>query len=188
MKRSLLVVACAGAAALTISPAASAQSFGLDDNPFAPISSPPGPIPGFGAENPFGIPAGPFWPPGLGPSPSLALIVPPVCLDATILMPPPVGGGPPLTQLNTPNGDYDDSLTNQTLDFGRPIRLHFSVDRVTVGLPGTAVSVQSGLNQQPGDVFRSSALFQPPIAFVGIGIRPDRRTVGRSRRTSAGYG
>src|SRR5262245_44962545 len=52
---------------------AQAHSFSLDDNPFASILGFP-PALGFGAENPFGVPA-PGYPPGLTPSPTIPFVV-----------------------------------------------------------------------------------------------------------------
>ena len=59
-----LVLLAAGSAWAQVGPV-----YSLDDNPAMPITSPPGVIPGFGAEDPYGM--GLIPPPGLAPSPSL---------------------------------------------------------------------------------------------------------------------
>jgi hypothetical protein len=47
------------------------------------------------------------------------------------------------------------------------ISLYFSVDRVSIGMPQTAVSNQAVLNQQPGDIFEALGNYPSPIQFTG---------------------
>jgi hypothetical protein len=47
------------------------------------------------------------------------------------------------------------------------LMLNFSVDRPSVGVPGTAVSIQAGLNQAPGDVYETTGVFAHPGFFAG---------------------
>lgn len=139
------------------SPGAFAISFSLDDNPAAPISGPPGL--GYGAEDPYGL----TLPTGLAPSPSLG--VGPF-LDGDILAPGPAYQA-------TPNGAYVDSLSRNHLPSPHNIRLDFSVDRLTLGLPGTAVDAEAMAGQQPGDIFRTSKIFPSPGIFAGgLGAGP----------------
>ncbi|MCP3903879.1 MAG: hypothetical protein GY715_09610 [Planctomycetes bacterium] len=145
-----------------------AQTFGLDDNPSAPIGwgpPPVGPIPGFGAENPFGIlTAG--YPPGWAPSPVIVNF----CRDSDLL------GPSVIVQLFTPLGNYDDSLSSNTVMAAttRPIKLRFSVDRVTSGVPGSAVASQVALNQQPSDIFSTTDRFVSPLnpAYLAMTTAP----------------
>lgn len=166
-------------------PAALAQSFSLDDNPAVPISTPPGLIPGYGAENPYGpatpgplrvVPPGP---PGLAPSPTLGL--PPFVFgfgDAEVMTP---GPGPlPAHNVSAPSlpggapNHWIDALSDNSPRIER-INVHFSVDRASHpafpggggGLPGTAVNAQALLDQQPGDIFRSTRAFPDPGIFAG---------------------
>ncbi len=138
-------------------PGVTLQTFGLDDNPAHPISSPIGVIPGFGAEDPFGIPA-PGFPPGLAPSPTLGIIP---AIDADVLT------SGPWTQWATPNGGYISAMSLNTPEAGVWINALFSVDRLSTGQPNTAVNRQAGLNQQPGDIYRSWTLFVWPGQFAG---------------------
>ncbi|MCP3902047.1 MAG: hypothetical protein GY715_00300 [Planctomycetes bacterium] len=138
---------------------AHAHSFGLDDNPANPETGFLGF--GFGAENPFGWMV-PGFPPGYAPSPTLGALP---CFDADLLM---LG---PVIDLPSPNGVYDDSLSNNAEHFhipaDMPVRLRFTVDRLSVGVNNSQVRVQANLNQQPGDVFLTTDWFQHPAAFVG---------------------
>ncbi|MEX2318148.1 MAG: hypothetical protein WD669_13400 [Pirellulales bacterium] len=152
----------------------SAQSFSLDDNPFAPIIGPPGI--GFGAENPFGIVV-PGHPPGLAPSPTLGLIGP--LGDGAILSPSPAPGiAPPLVQHPGPDGFYVASMSSNKAGLLAPLGLSilFSVDRQSIGLPGTAVAAEAALSQAPGDVYATTASFVDPSVFAGglvsIGFLP----------------
>ena len=118
-----VITATAVAVALPAGGAA-AQSFGLDDSPAAPIVGPFGF--GFGAEDPYGS----FGPP-LAPSPSLFLLGP--LGDGAVLSPGPV------IQHTGPNGNYIDAFSRAHDDNNATIRLEFSVDRVTIGVAGSAV-------------------------------------------------
>ncbi|MCP3905986.1 MAG: hypothetical protein GY715_20365 [Planctomycetes bacterium] len=137
------------------------QSFALDDNPSAPVMGPVGPIPGYGAENPYGLPGASF-PPGLAPSPTLAAMP---CFDSDMLKP-----GPVIDSLCT-NGDYEDSVSGNAWGLmpnpNRWVRFRFSVDRLSVGKLNTAVYMQWTRNQQPGDIFFSSDWFAIPESYPG---------------------
>jgi hypothetical protein len=138
---------------------ASAQTFTIDDNPFAPIVGPPGAIPGCGAEDQFAL-APFFCPPGVAPSPTLAILLPPFG-SGSILGPGPV------VVLPGPNGFYVDSLSGNRRPPLANIALRFSVDRLSNGAPGTAVAAQAALNQQPADIYESTRSFLDPGVFVG---------------------
>lgn len=165
MKLSLALTAVAG-----LTSSAFGQSFGLDDNPFGPVFPPPGILGGFGAEQPFGAaappfvgPYAPFFPPGLAPSPQLAVIPGIVLGDGDILSPGPV------VQMPSPNGQYISSFSQNTpVIGGPPVRLMFSVDRAALGIPPSAVAFESMANQAPGDIFLSGVALAPPIVFVGV--------------------
>ena len=104
--------------------------FGLDNRPQSPIGiDPPVPTGGNGAEDPFGQLVGLT---SVGPSPSLA--VGPYS-DATVLVP---GLTTPELHLDPPPGaNYIDAFSgNAPPPLGNPIRLAFSVDRLTSGAPG----------------------------------------------------
>lgn len=151
---------------------ANAVSFSLDDNPSAPLIGPPGPIPGTGAEAPFG--AG-----GLAPSPSLALF-PGTLGDGAILSPGPV------LQQTGPNGFYVDSLSSNTNDHVTDIL--FSVDRFSTGLPRTDVRDQADRNQQPADIFVSHSLVPPKTLLGelgGTGFIGDLSSAGTGSKTNS---
>ncbi|MHC5024333.1 MAG: hypothetical protein ACYTGG_10560 [Planctomycetota bacterium] len=158
---TLAAIALAAAFALGSTPAA-AQTFGLDDNPSMPLGwgTPGGPIPGYGAENPFGIP-GTNYPTGWAPSPSLAAV--PSCMDATLLAPGM------LMQLQTPLGHYDDSYSSSTVMANtiQSIKLRFSVDRVSSGVAGSAVAIEAAAFQHPGDIFSTTDRFANPDTYKG---------------------
>jgi hypothetical protein len=143
----------AGLAAMLLlaSPSVQAQSFSVDDDPFAA-----GTGFGLGAEDPFGLNLALF--PGLGPSPTLPTLG---VWDAFILMPGP------LPQHPGGNGQWVDSLSTLKKDLGLPILLQFSVDRLSVGAPGSGVATEAGFNQQPADIYTSTDTFAPPGAFAG---------------------
>lgn len=137
-----------------------AQSFGLDDNPAGPVAGPLGPIPGFGAEDPFGLVG-----PPLAPSPSLVFLGP--LGDGAWLSPGPV------IQHPGPNGSYIDAFSRHHLDLGTDITLDFSVDRVTIGVPGTAVASEAGFGQAHGDIYRGTQTYRAPGSYAGsIGPGP----------------
>ena len=156
--RSALIIPAAFAV-LVLTPPAPAQSFGLDDNPSIPVMGPVGPIPGYGAENPFGWNVPPWFPPGLAPSPSLGMIG---GRDSDIL------GPGSFIQIWSPDGDYNDALSNNTQDLLINTRLRFSVDRLSMGIPGTVVNTQAMLNQQPADIYLSTDYYFPPGVFTGM--------------------
>jgi hypothetical protein len=160
--RSAFIIPAA-CAVLVLTPQALAQSFCLDDNPFIPMMGPVGPIPGYGAENPYGWNVPPWFAPGLAPSPSLGMIG---CQDSDIL------GPGTWIQLPSPDGAYNDSLSNNTQDQLINTRLRFSVDRLSMGMPGTAVNTQAMLNQQPADIYLSTDYYFPPGFFTGMGGPP----------------
>jgi hypothetical protein len=81
-------------------------------------------------------------------------------------------GGPPVPQI-VPNGNYVDSFSVNTSDKGGPLEFLFSVDRTSLGVPGTAVAAEAGFNQQPGDIYTSTAHYLAPGFFVGaLGVAP----------------
>ena len=156
------------AAALMIHAApADAQSFSLDDNPQTPIASSPATPPiGLGAEDEFGqTVAGNA---GLAPSPSLVSPVPPspgpaiAGGDGTIISPNinnPLFFGP--------NGSWVDAFSVNHPTPTNDIWVHFSVDRLTSGTAGSVLQIEAAANQQPGDIYQSTATFQNPANFVG---------------------
>jgi len=167
MRRLLLVPLCGIAAVALSTTSLHAQSFCLDDNPAAPSFGVPGPIPGRGAEDPYGLGVPPNWTYGLGLAPSPSLVVAagfaPQC-DGVVM------GPGPFPQLPPPDGIYNDALSDdsaQHLTFPNlPIRLRFSVDRITNGLGG-ALASEFGFNQHPSDIYLSTIYFVHPQNFVG---------------------
>lgn len=140
-----------------LSSSVSAQSLSLDDNPMLAGGF------GKGSEDEFGLAAAP----ALTPSPSLGLLGAPI--DGNVFTP-----GIPALLEHTPNGMYIDAFsTNKPIPFaasGGPvpaITLQFSVDRLTVGLPGSAVLAEAGFVQQMGDIYTSTAVFPHPAIFAG---------------------
>ena len=132
------------------------QSFSLDDNPSAPIAALPGVIPGLGAEDEFGV-TFPGGNPGLAPSPSVPIGF---SGDGTLFS-GTIGG----LQL-LPDGAFIDAFsTNHPAPTTEKINIDFSVDRLTFGIG--AVGVESAAGQAPGDIYRSTARFTSPAAFVG---------------------
>lgn len=140
-------------------PAVRGQSLSLDDNPRAPLFSPAGL--GVGAEDEFGLVGGP----GLAPSPSLGLLGFPS--DGTIFTP-----GIPTIMEFTPDGNEIDAFSTNHFRGNNadlpPVTLHFSVDRLTTGAPGTAVAAEFAVGQQPGDIYSSTAMFPHPAKFAGV--------------------
>jgi prepilin-type processing-associated H-X9-DG protein len=145
--------------------------FSLDNRPKAPnsidpIAVPPGVV-GNGAEDPFGqiiLPP----PIRVGPSPSLN---PTLLSDADILVPGVIG---PLANTFRPVGtNYIDEIsTNHAPIHGGQLRLLFSVDRASNGLPGSSVRNQFNRNQQSGDIFLSNGLFPAPSDYLPL-LPPD---------------
>jgi hypothetical protein len=166
-RRARSVVRVAGrAAALAVAwaAAAQAQSFTLDDSPAAPAVGAVGPIPGCGAENPYGLVVG-ACPTGLAPSPTLALLLP-LRGSGSILGPGPV------VRLS-PNGHSLDALSSNHAGLTAPVfQLRFSVDRLSDGQPGSGVAIQVGLAQQPGDLYAAGRAFADPATFIGLGSGP----------------
>lgn len=154
---STRVSALSLAALLSLSSASSAQDFSLDDCPNAPIG-PTAPVPGLcGAEAPWGV--GPF----LAPSPTLGVFG---WADSDILVPPPaldVPMFPPIHYLNALSANH----WQYSHKVWPGVRLRFSIDRVTGGVPGSASAAQFVNNQQPADIYDSTRIFQHPCAFVG---------------------
>lgn len=147
-------------------------AFSLDDDPNNPITSPFGFIRGFGAEDPFGLGTyGGSW----APSPTLPAVP---AMDADILS-PSVPGGPPIPVLDVAMSvghnqrfGYVDAVSDNTWQPQRraqTLHVGFSVDRISNGQVGTDVNLQSILNQQPGDLFRTSSSYAHPQNFVGWG-------------------
>ena len=147
-------------------------AFSLDDNPFRPITSPLGFIPGFGAEDPFGIGTygGPIW----APSPTLPVVGPFGAMDAEILK-PAIGAPIPFVDVAMswmymqPFGYVDAVSRNSDKSlFTGPLHLAFSVDRISMGMAASAVSMETMFNQQPGDIYRTGLQFQHPVNFAPI--------------------
>ena len=144
-------------------------SYSLDDNPAMPITSPPGGIPGLGAEDPYGF--GTYGVAGWAPSASLPAIP---AMDAEILLPPQAIPlpfpdvvmsplyGQPFGYVDAVSRDSDKSLNTGLL------HLSFSVDRISMGMPGSAVSGEFAVQQHPGDIYRTSQQFQHPVNFAPI--------------------
>ena len=158
--KMMAVVAAAGAAA-------SGQTFGIDDNPRAPLNGYLGF--GFGAEDPYGMMLPPVVLGKIGPSPS---ILHPFAGPFIQGMPlkPMAPGGPPVMDCLPPDGVYVDAFSADH-EIMTPIwvqlpRLEFSVDRWTDGFPGMPLNVEWVSNQQPGDVYMSIPRPHPGL-FVG---------------------
>ncbi|MEO1584152.1 MAG: GC-type dockerin domain-anchored protein [Planctomycetota bacterium] len=165
--KATLTRTLSAALTLSIAGAASGQSFSLDDNPSAPLTS--APFAGLSsAEDPFGL----FLPAvaagRIGPSPSL--ITPLVAYtDGDILT---FTSGPfPVLDVVPPAGTYLNAMSADHERFdaevSQEMNIRFSVDRATTGLPGTDLEKQFALNQQPGDIYASESLFPNPGVFVG---------------------
>jgi hypothetical protein len=142
------------------------QEYSLDDDPAFPLTSPPSP-PYRSAEDPFncGLPGLPSVPAGLvGPSPSLS--VGPF-YDSDILVPGPTV----FPKMSFPLGGvfYVASISadHSSMYQDPDIKLRFSIDRATGGLPGSAAWIETMMNQQPGDIFDSTKYFTNPSVFVG---------------------
>jgi hypothetical protein len=156
MHNRIISIPVAAGALLVASSVTYAQSFALDnESPF-----------GFGAENPFGLP----YPQSFVPSPSLAPIS---CLDSDLLCPNPAPGLPPMLNTHSPNGLYDDSLSGNaweqlhTYSESDLMRFRFSVDRLSIGAPLTALREQSDLQQHPADIFVTTDWFRSPVFYIG---------------------
>ena len=155
-----VVLLAAGLARAQVGPV-----FSLDDNPAMPMTSPPGPIPGFGAEDPYGMMLIP--PPGFAPSPSLPAVG---AMDQDLLVPGPPAGVPvPMMHLPVPGPGYLDAVTDNAFKINPAPMIHlgFSVDRLSMGIAGAA-AVESAFNQQSGDIYHTDQPFIHPAAFVGM--------------------
>ena len=173
--------------------------FSVDDLPVMPIMPPaypigPPPI-GLGAEDPFGMG---FIGVPLAPSPSIPA-VPPMygpTWDSTILQSGKIMGAPfpdqHLAPTIEPMGMFPLAYVNAMSRDGheddrQEIPLSFSVDRISTGLPGTAVCVQANLNQQPGDIFTLPGVVPNPTAFIGA-LLPNAGYVGNLPTAGMGPG
>ena len=150
----------------------SAQSFGLDDLPLAPIVGPPGPVGGLGAEDPYALTG-----PPLAPSPSLGRLGP--LGDGAWLSPGPV------IQHPGPNGFYIDAFSANHVDNRAGYVLDFSVDRVTLGFPFTAVAAEAAVGQAHGDIYTGTLTYASPGLFAGT-LPPGPPFVGLLPATIAG--
>ena len=162
--------------ALLAASGASAQTFSLDDNPSAPLTS--AFYPGFfSAEDPFGL----FLPAvaagRIGPSPTLITVSGVTFTDGDLLRPGPAALLEPVLDMASPAGTYLDAISQDHEiyfpEVSREMNIRFSVDRATTGLPGTPLSIEFGFNQQAGDIYISEMLFPNPGIFVGtLGAGP----------------
>ena len=77
-----------------------------------------------------------------------------------------------------PNGSWIDAFSTNHSPVGGNINIHFSVDRLTNGIGG--LGTEAGNNQQPGDIYRSTASFTDPAVFAGtlVGLAPGPFFVG----------
>ncbi len=142
-----------------------AQVFSLDDNPNSPLTAPVNPF-FYSAEDPFGT-VGPFV--EIGPSPTLLAASGAVFLDSDLLTIDWISGSP-ILDCQVIWADAIDALStdrDRVMYSTGEIYLRFSVDRLTGGVTGSNLDAQDFLNQQPGDVFRSTQPFSPPISFRG---------------------
>ena len=157
-----VVLLAAGSARAQVGPV-----YSLDDSPAAPITSPPGAIPGFGAEDPYGI--GLVTAPGLAPSPSLPAVAPMMATDQDLLVPSPVPIPVPTMHLLTPGPGWLDAVSDNAFKINPAPMIHlgFSVDRLSLGISG-AVAVEAACNQQSGDIYHTDQSFTHPAAFVGL--------------------
>jgi hypothetical protein len=158
------------ALALMMASGASAQTFSLDDNPSAPMTS--AFYPGlFSAEDPFGlflpaVPAG-----RIGPSPSLITVSGITYVDGSLLTVVAAFPAEPVLDIAAPAGTYLNAISQDHEIFhaevSQGMNIRFSVDRATTGLPGTPLMTEFGFNQQPGDIYITERLFVNPGVFVG---------------------
>ncbi len=128
--------------------------FSLDDDPSNPASGGPL-VPGFfSAEDELGCQSI-----QLGPSRSLAIFG---FAGSDILTPGPAFFAP-IVPFN-----YVDSLSsNHAWNTNNTGRTFFSVDRLTMGVCGTALQAQSTVWDQAGDTFATAAAYTNPRSFVG---------------------
>jgi len=191
MKRSHLTVVLSVAGLLlgpvvgigAPSPNPQSLIFSLDDLPTSPTILPPYTITvgavGWGAEDPFGT--GLFIPGPLAPSPSIPVVAPTYgpTRDSTILQTGTISGSSvpdqhlgPVINFGFLQHGYINALSAYHESAADEIPLSFSVDRISMGMPNTAVNGQALLNQHPGDVFRAMGTYPNPIQYVGL-LPPD---------------
>ena len=162
---------------MLVAGAGSAQTFSLDDNPSAPLTS--AFYPGlFSAEDPFGL----FLPATaaglIGPSPTLLpALLGVTYVDGDLLTVVPPIATAPVRDIGTVAGSYLNAVSadHEAYDVvhAPDMNMRFSVDRATGGLPGSALAVEAGFSQQPGDIYISEKLFPNPGNFVGtLGAGP----------------
>ena len=181
---AMLLGPSAGVGAPTLSPNPQSIIFSLDDLPTNPTSPPPyatvAVAVGWGAEDPFGT--GLFIPGPLAPSPSIAQVVPtyaPTTWDSTILQTGAISGSivpdqhlVPVAYFGQFPHIYINAMSGYHEEPADEIPLFFSVDRISMGMPNTAVNNQALLNQQPGDIFRALGTYPNPLQLFGI-LPPD---------------
>lgn len=147
------------------------QTFSLDDNPDAPLTSPP--FAGlFSAEDPFGLLLPPVFMGRIGPSPSLVGFPgAPGFLDGDLLTVVAAVPLRPVIDVPAPSGAYLNaaSADHERYDADRfeRVRIRYSVDRATSGLPGSDLEKEFSNNQQAGDIYISERFFPNPGVFVG---------------------
>jgi len=140
------------------------QSLSLDDDPQVPLrSSPAVPPVGLGAEDEFGVS---LPGPALAPSPSITL--------APASPGPGLAGGDGTIFSTTvnglahgPDGSWIDAFSTNHEPVWGNISIDFSVDRLTNGIAGSGLGVEANNNQQPGDIYKSTATFTDPAVFAG---------------------
>ena len=162
---------------MLVAGAGSAQTFSLDDNPSAPLTS--AFYPGlFSAEDPFGL----FLPATaaglIAPSPTLLpALFGAAYVDGDLLTVVPAIPIAPVPDIGRVAGSYLNAVSadheQYDVDHAPEMNMRFSVDRAGRGLPGTALAVEAGFSQQPGDIYISEKLFPNPGNFVGtLGAGP----------------
>lgn len=144
---------------------AAGQSFSLDDNPTAPLTAPP--FAGlFSAEDPFGLFLPPVGAGRVGPSPTLGIGL----LDGDLLVPSPAAGVP-MIDIPAPTGPYLNAASADHDKYDVPwfekVRIRFSVDRATSGIPGTDLEMEFAHNQQPADIYMSEFEYPNPGIYAG---------------------
>lgn len=153
-RKTTPIVRFSAGCALMFGSTALAQSFSIDDNPLLN-----GLGVGVGAEDEFGLSGGL----GLAPSPSIPFTV---GGDGSMIS-PKIGGVehiPGFLTIDAFSTNYHGKPPTPDNPF---IRLSFSVDRITTGLPGSASLAESAVHQQPGDIYTSTAPLMHPGFFAG---------------------
>ena len=158
------------ALAIVAASGASSQTFSLDDNPSAPLTSAFFGI-GFSAEDPFGMFLPPVGAGRIGPSPSLITVSGVGFVDADLLTVNAATPSEPVLDMASPAGTYLDALSQDHEIYfpeaSREMNIRFSVDRATRGVPGTPLASEFANNQHPGDIYISDRKFINPGVFVG---------------------